>query len=686
MSDSHFPPGRNRLGAETSPYLLQHRDNPVHWWPWNAEALETARTADRPILLSIGYSACHWCHVMAHESFEDPAVADLMNRLYVNIKVDREERPDLDAIYQKALSIMGEQGGWPLTMFLTPDGKPFWGGTYFPPQAAYGRPSFTQVLSQLDKAWGEMRDEVTQQTQALTKAIAQQSRERLQQTPSVEMLDEVAEQLPPHMDRERGGFNGAPKFPMPFAYDFLWRRGWKTPQSDISAVVLQTLEAVCQGGIYDHVGGGFARYSTDAAWLVPHFEKMLYDNAQLVDLLTLVWRKTRTPVFEARVTETVDWLLRDMIAANGAFASAFDADSENEHGESEEGAFYVWSEDQIDALLGADAPAFKVAYDVTPGGNWEGHTIVNRTDAPYGSVDEDHMAECRDVLLQARDARMPPGRDDKALADWNGLMIAALAHAGIVFDQIHWIAAAQRAFAGVCETMTWRDTTGRERLGHAWCGDRLQHTDMLDDYGDMANAALRLYGITADEKYLARAAQWVDIANDLFWDGDEGGYFFTAADGENLIVRTKTVNDAATPSGNGAMVAVLAKLFYITGKAEYRTRAEEVVATLAVEALRVFPHGATLLSSFSLLEQAVQVVIVGHPQSVETQAMVREAYRGGDPHIIVTQVTDGSTLPPDHPAHGKTKVDGKVTTYICRGPVCEAPLTTVADLEKALAA
>jgi uncharacterized protein YyaL (SSP411 family) len=680
MSESYFPPGRNRLGDETSPYLRQHRDNPVHWWPWTAEALAAARNADRPILLSIGYSACHWCHVMAHESFEDPAVADLMNRLYVNIKVDREERPDLDAIYQKALALMGEHGGWPLTMFLTPDGKPFWGGTYFPPRTAYGRPGFVQVLTQLDKAWREMRGEVTEQTRKLTDAIAQQARERLQQAPTVEMLDEVARQLPPHMDRERGGFNGAPKFPMPFAFDFLWRRGWRAAQSELQDVVLQTLEAVCQGGIYDHIGGGFARYATDADWLVPHFEKMLYDNAQLVDLLTLVWRKTRIPLFAARVTETVDWLLRDMIAGNGAFASAFDADSEGE-----EGAFYVWDETEIDALLGADAPAFKVAYDVTVGGNWEGHTILNRTDTAFGSVDEDHMAECRDVLLQARGSRVPPGRDDKALADWNGLTIAALAHAGIVFDRPDWIAAAQRAFAAVCDTMTWRDANHRARLGHAWCGDRLQQTDMLDDYANMASAALQLHGVTADDRYLARAEEWVATANALYWDDAEGGYFFTPADGEALIVRIKTANDAATPSGNGAMVIALAKLFYITGKSDYRKRAEETVATLAVDALRVFPHGATLLSGFSLLEQAVQVVIVGHPQSVDTQAMVRAAYRGADPHIIVTHVTDGSDLPAGHPAHGKKRVEGKVTAYICRGSVCDVPVTTVTGLEKALA-
>ncbi|TAK98225.1 MAG: thioredoxin domain-containing protein [Rhodospirillaceae bacterium] len=679
-ADFLFPPGRNRLGAETSPYLLQHKDNPVHWWAWGPEALAAARHADRPILLSVGYSACHWCHVMAHESFEDPAVAEVMNRLYVNIKVDREERPDLDAIYQKALALMGEHGGWPLTMFITPDGKPFWGGTYFPPRPAYGRPSFTDVLTQLDRAWRDMRDEITRQTAALTAAIAKRPDEYIERGLTPGLLNDIANQILPHLDNERGGLQGAPKFPMPFAFEFLWRQGWRDSSPALRDAVMLTLEAICQGGIYDHVGGGFARYSTDARWLAPHFEKMLYDNAQLIDLLTLVWRKTRAPLFAARVAETVTWLLREMVADNGAFAAALDADSDGE-----EGAFYVWTEGEIDALLGADAPAFKAAYDVRHNGNWEDYTILNRSGTPFGTVDEDHMTECREVLLEAREARVRPGRDHKALTDWNGLTIAALAHAGMVFDKPDWIGAAQRAFAAVCDTMVWKDADGRARLGHAWCGGRLQQTAMVDDYANMANAALVLYGVTGDGKYLARAEQWVNVAGELYWDENDGGYFFTACDGEDLIVRTKTANDAATPSGNGAMVAVLAKLFYLTGDENYRERAEAAMAPLAVEAVKSFPHGATLLSGADLLEQAVQVVIAGHRDSPEARAMLRAAHRAADPHVIVALLETTDELPRHHPAHGKERINGRATAYICRGPVCDAPVTDVAALEIALA-
>ena len=663
------PPGHNRLGEETSPYLRQHQDNPVHWWPWGPEALAAAVSADRPILLSIGYSACHWCHVMAHESFEDPAVAELMNRLFINIK--SEERPDLDAIYQKALSLMGEHGGWPLTMFITPDGRPFWGGTYFPPQPAYGRPSFTEVLTQIDRVWREMRDDVHQQSNALTDEIGKRAHEQLRDGMSLVLIQDAAESLLEYIDNDAGGLKGAPKFPMPFVYDFLWRMQAYQADTELRDAVLKTLTAICQGGIYDHVGGGFARYSTDTAWLVPHFEKMLYDNAQLIDLLTLVWRDTRAPLFAARVAETVGWVLREMIAYNGAFAAALDADSEGE-----EGAFYVWTEDQIDELLGADAADFKTVYDVTAAGNWEDHVILNRTATPYDSVDEEHMTQCRDVLLEHRETRVRPSRDDKALTDWNGLMIAALARAGRTFDRPTWIGAAQRAFAAVVDTMTWQDDAGTERLGHAWCAGRLQQTAMLDDYANMANAALALFEVTGDDNYLARARAWVETATAHYWDEDGGGYFFTADDAESLIVRSKIANDSATPSGNGAMVQALTRLFYITGDANDRTRAGATVAALSVEALRAFPHATTLLSGFALLEDAIQVVIVGHAESAETKAMLSIAHTAPLPNLIVTRIDDGALLPASHPAHGKTRIDNRTTVYVCRGPVCDAPLTT----------
>ena len=417
---------RNRLGQETSPYLLQHRDNPVHWQPWSEAALAAAKAADKPLLLSIGYAACHWCHVMARESFEDPAIADQMNRLFVNVKVDREERPDLDQIYQHALALMGEQGGWPLTMFLTPDGEPFWGGTYFPPEPRFGRPGFAQLLAAISEAYAGKRDDVAKNVAVLRDALQRLGQPQQGGAIARAQLDPVAERLLREIDQIHGGIGTAPKFPQCGILEFLWRAWKRTRQAPYRDAVLKALDAMCQGGIYDHLGGGFARYSTDARWLAPHFEKMLYDNAELVDLLTLVWQETKNPLYRARVEETLGWVAREMRTPGGGFASSLDADSEHE-----EGKFYVWSEAEIDAVLGPRAALFKRFYDVTADGNWEGATILNRINSPAFADDatERELAVGRDLLLQARAGRVRPGWDDKVLADWNGLMIAAMANA-----------------------------------------------------------------------------------------------------------------------------------------------------------------------------------------------------------------------------------------------------------------
>src|SRR3974390_2153508 len=364
---------RNRLGEETSPYLLQHKDNPVHWQAWSDETLAAAKVAGKPILLSIGYAACHWCHVMAHESFENPQIAERMNELFVNIKVDREERPDLDTIYQLALALMGEQGGWPLTMFLTPDGEPFWGGTYFPPEQRWGRPGFPQVLEAMSDAYMQDRDKVAKNVVALREALQKLRRPARGSSITRAQLDPIAERLLREVDQLHGGIGTAPKFPQAGIFELFWRAWKRTGQTPYRDAVVKALDAMCQGGIYDHLGGGFARYSTDARWLVPHFEKMLYDNAELVDLLTLVWQETKNPLYRQRVNETLAWVEREMRTERGGFASSLDADSEHE-----EGKFYVWSEAEIDAVLGDRATLFKRFYDVTPEGNWEGHTILNR--------------------------------------------------------------------------------------------------------------------------------------------------------------------------------------------------------------------------------------------------------------------------------------------------------------------
>ncbi len=533
---------KNRLGEETSPYLLQHRDNPVHWQPWSEATLAAAKSADKPILLSIGYAACHWCHVMAHESFEDPAIAGRMNELFVNIKVDREERPDLDQVYQHALALMGEQGGWPLTMFLTPDGEPFWGGTYFPPEQRWGRPGFRQVLEAISQAYRSKSEDVGKNVGVLREALQRLGQPQPGGAISRRQLDPVAERLLRETDQINGGIGTAPKFPQCGIFELLWRAWKRTRQPPFRDAVIKALEAMCQGGIYDHLGGGFARYSTDARWLVPHFEKMLYDNAELVDLMTLVWQETKSPLYRQRIDETLGWVMREMLTPGGGFASSLDADSEHE-----EGKFYVWSEAEIDAVLGERAALFKRFYDVTPEGNWEGHTILNRIASPDFADDatEQQLAQCRALLLQARASRVRPGWDDKVLADWNGLMIAAMAAAGNVFERPEWIATARRAFDFIRSEMSAADG----RLFHSWRAGRAQHPASVDDYANLCRTALALHEASGDDSLIDQTEQWIAILDRHYRDPAGGGYFFSADDTPTLITRAKSAADAATPAG-----------------------------------------------------------------------------------------------------------------------------------------
>lgn len=669
-------PPHNLLGHETSPYLLQHADNPVHWRAWNDAALAEARETNKPILLSIGYAACHWCHVMAHESFENETIAGQMNELFVNIKVDREERPDLDQIYQSALALLGEQGGWPLTMFLTPAGEPFWGGTYFPPSARYGRPGFPDVLHGIAQVYRQDPEKVDKNVAVIRDALAKLSQPTPGSGVTLELLDRIAERLCREVDPFHGGIGSAPKFPQPGIFELLWRAWLRTHQRAYRQAVVTTLRAMCQGGIYDHLGGGFARYSTDERWLVPHFEKMLYDNAQLIGLLTMVWQETREQLLATRVQETVDWTLREMLAPGGGFSSTIDADSEGE-----EGKFYVWTEAEIDRLLGADGVVFKRFYDVTSHGNWEGRTILNRRahEAEPTAAEEAVLGHARKLLLDARARRVPPGLDDKVLADWNGLMIAALAHASQVFHRPAWLEAARHAFAFVAGTMVENG-----RLRHAWRQGRLAHPATLDDHANMARAALALYEATGERPYLDRARAWVADCDTHYWDKDSGGYFFTADDTSDLIARTKTVTDNAVPAGNATILGVLARLHHLTGEPAYRERAEALVALFSGELNRNFFPLSTFLNNTELLLAAVQIVVAGDPGDAATRALLQSAYDASLPTAVITALAPGASLPVSHPAHGKGLVGGRPAAYVCRGPVCSLPLTDPGALADAL--
>ncbi len=668
----------NMLAQSTSPYLLQHKDNPVDWRPWGPEALAEAQRLNKPILLSVGYAACHWCHVMAHESFENPDVAALMNSTYVNIKVDREERPDIDTIYQAALAAMGQQGGWPLTMFLTPQGEPFWGGTYFPPEPAFGRPSFRQVLHDIARSHRENKTQVSENIallrDRLNKIFAGQPPSRVGL--SIDAIDVAAKRLCQQMDVFNGGVAGAPKFPNVPVLELLWRAYTRSVMPQFAQAVDTALANMCQGGIYDHLGGGFSRYSVDEYWLVPHFEKMLYDNAQLVEILTLLWPHARNPIYRARIEETIAWALREMQVEGGAFASSLDADSEGE-----EGKFYVWSEAEVDEVLGKDSTLFKRVYDVSAEGNWESHNILHRLrpSQSTGAVEEGRLNAMREKLLARRAQRVRPGFDDKVLADWNGLMIAALAQAAETFNRADWQAAAVRAFWFVAGKMATGD-----RLAHSWRGGTATTQGLAEDYANMARAALALFETTGDARYLGRARAWAETLDTHFWRPDIGGYAMTADDGDTLIVRVRTISDGAVPSANGTMMGVLARLFYLTGDEACAARANALLATFAEDARRQPFSAATFLNGFDLLLRAQQIVIIGERNEPGVAAFRDVLRKLSLPSRILSIVAPDEELHKAHPAHGKAQMDNRPTAYICMARTCSQPVTDPAMFESQL--
>ncbi|HMR30759.1 MAG TPA: thioredoxin domain-containing protein [Geminicoccaceae bacterium] len=662
----------NRLAGATSPYLLQHEDNPVDWHPWGGEALAEARSRDVPILLSIGYAACHWCHVMAHESFENERIAAQMNAGFVNIKVDREERPDIDTIYMQALHLLGQQGGWPLTMFLTPDGEPFWGGTYFPPEPRWGRAGLPQVLDQISRLWRHERHKIEGNRAALGEAMRRLASASPGELPEPALAQAVGRGLAKELDPVNGGLGGAPKFPQAPAIDLIWQTALATGDDRLRRRVEHGLARMCQGGIYDHLGGGLARYSVDERWLVPHFEKMLYDNAQLLRLLGEAWAIDGDPLFQARAVETVDWLRREMMVEDG-FASSLDADSEGE-----EGRFYVWSAEEIDRKLGADAALFGRAYDVEPGGNWEGRTILNRLHEPglAGAEEEAVLARCRARLLEVRSRRPRPGRDDKVLADWNGLMIAALADAAWRFGRPDWLAMAERAFAWIVAHLSEGD-----RLHHSWRDGRRLPQAFLDDYAAMALAAMRLFELTAAPAHLDHARAWLAVLDRHYAD-PAGGYFSVADDADDLVVRPKTGQDGPTPSGNALALQALARLAAITGETGHERAAEGILCAFAGEIRRMPSAFAGLLGGVALLAEPVQLVIVGDRGSRE---LLDAAASAQVTSLVLGRIGEGEALPAGHPAAGKAMVEGRATAYICVGRSCLPPIISAERLRRELA-
>ncbi|MSP11965.1 MAG: thioredoxin domain-containing protein [Chloroflexi bacterium] len=678
----------NRLGQETSPYLLQHADNPVDWYPWGPEALGKAQQENKPILLSIGYSACHWCHVMAHESFEDPATAEMMNLYYVNIKVDREERPDLDAIYMQAVQAMTNHGGWPMTVFLTPDGLPFYGGTYFPPEPRHGMPAFQQVLhtiadtyynqpEEIQKNIGQMRD-FLQQTFSATGAG----------TLSQDILAAGFHALSRNYDNTNGGFGQAPKFPQPMNLEFLLH-AWHNLGDDAALRIVEvTLQKMARGGMYDQLGGGFHRYSVDARWLVPHFEKMLYDNAQLARVYLHAYQATGKSFYRRIVEETLDYVLREMTHPAGGFYSTQDADSEGE-----EGKFFLWTPAETNDLLGAeDGELFNAYYDITAQGNFEGSAILNvprdrDVVAHMQGVPEEGLQQVidrsRQALFYAREQRVKPGRDEKILASWNGLMLAALAEAGAALQEPAYLLAARKNAEFVLTEMLQHG-----RLMRTWKDGQARITGYLEDYAGYADGLLSLYEATGELRWFTAARQLMDTVLELFSDTQQGGFYDTSTEHEQLVTRPKDLFDNATPAGSSLAVTALLRLGAFTGDDHYIQPAAEALSSIA-EFLQKYPtgFGVALTAVDFYLNWPKEIAIIGTPGEASTQALQAVVFGMYLPNRIIA--TAGPQQLPAVAAAipllaERQRLSGKATAYVCVHFACQIPVTEPEMLKQQL--
>ena len=683
MTDEHT----NRLIHETSPYLLQHAHNPVDWYPWSEEAFEKAKKENKPVLLSIGYSACHWCHVMERESFENEKIAALMNELFVNIKVDREERPDLDEIYMNAVQMLTGRGGWPMTMFLTPEGKPFYGGTYFPPEDRQGMPGFPRILQGVAQAYRERPADVEKSVAQILETLHHMAESQPSENDFAPgIIAESCEKIARAYDSENGGLGQAPKFPNPGVYELFLRYYSESGDERYLTMVAQTLSKMAQGGIYDHVGGGFHRYSVDAKWLVPHFEKMLYDNVQLLRIYSQAYLITREPLYKTVVEESAGYLLREMHQPEGGFYSTQDADSEGE-----EGRFFVWTLAEIDALLGAeDGEVFARMYDVTEEGNFEEKNILH----PILTVDqaskffrkekseiEALIARTKEKLFTAREKRIKPFRDEKIIAAWNGLLLSGLAEAIKITGASSCLEASRRTVEFIFGRM-FRDGY----LLHVYKDGQAKLRGYLDDYAFVALGLLDLYEVLLDRSLIDRAMELADIMLREFWDERGGGLFYTGKSHEPLISRAKPVFDASIPSGNAIAAQLLLRLYHLVGAEDYHTRAETILRSY-YDAMVSQPFGfAHMLCALDqYLHPAKEIVIVGERSDARTTDLIKEIHSLYLPNKAVQIFAPGESLEKVSPLMvGKQQIDGRPTAYVCQNFTCSAPVTSWAELKRLL--
>jgi uncharacterized protein len=675
-------PVMNALAAATSPYLLVHKDNPVEWRNWSNAVLAEAEQTGKPIFLTIGYSACHWCHVMNRESFSDPETAKLINDNFIPVIADRVQRPDLDQLYQAAANILGHQGGWPLNIFLNAKGQPFFVGGYLPKEEKFGQPPFTRVLNDMAALYRDRPEEVAQNAQRFYDQLANLHDRNMRGPAETIQLDIAALRIGQRYDIFLGGQlgylgQGGMKFPQTIFLEILWRAYLRSGLAQFLQIVTTTMDASVMGGLYDHIGGGFFRYTVDERWLVPHFEKMLADNALMVEFLTNIWQFNRNTLCRQRLEDTVAWMLRDL-KMGGAFAAGLEAESEGE-----EGKYYLWSEAEVDAALaGTFVQRFKTVYGVTRDGNHMGRNILRRMGHPQpqlSDADEALLAKQRSLLLAARDKRTPPRRDETLLADWNGLAISALAQAGAALDRADWISAAIAAFDEVVRILGEGD-----RLYHSANGGVRGATGFADDYALMARGALHLWEVTGEARFLDAAKGWVATMNDHFWNAEKGGYCTTADDAETLIVRSRVLYDQAVPAANGIMIWVLTRLGLVTGDGAYGTRARALLDSFADEYTRAWASCASYINSLESFSTGFQVVVVGPRHNPRTQELVRAVWGKALPNRLVYVVESGEALPTGHPAFGKGMQNGAPTAYLCQRDICSPPITSAVTLSQAL--
>jgi len=673
----------NKLGHESSPYLLQHAKNPVHWHAWNEEALGRAKKENKPIFLSVGYSSCHWCHVMAHESFEDEEIAKIMNENFVNIKVDREERPDLDDIYQKACQMTTGQGGWPLSVFLTPDQRPFYVGTYFPALDSYGRPGFGSLCRQLAQSWKEKPKDIEKAADSFMQNLGNLQQHQAPSKIDKSILDEAAINLLQIADATYGGFGQAPKFPNASNLSFMFRYSKLSGISKFQKFALLTLKKMAKGGIFDQIGGGFHRYSTDARWLVPHFEKMLYDNALLPIVYSEAYQITKDPFFGNVVKKTLDYVIREMTSSGGTFFSAQDADTNGEEGQT-----FVWKKQEIEKILGQDSEIFCIYYDVTDGGNFEGNTILaNNINASslgfkFGKSEpeiENLISKCSEKLLEIRNKREQPGKDDKIITSWNGLMVSAFLSGYRITDNSKYLDAAKQSID------FFESNFEKNHILHrTFKNAEPKLNGYLDDYAYMANASVDMFENTSQPKYLSFATNLANYLITHFWDDSTNGFFFTSDDHEKLIMRPKNNYDLSMPSGNSVAAYVLLKLYHITQNKQFLEIAKKIIESQAISAAEnPFAFGYLLNALYLYYQKPTEITIINDKNS-ELISSLRKKFL---PESIMVLVENQSNLEAlsKHPFFsGKEFQNDKTTVFVCKNFSCSLPLSDLSEIEKEL--